>query len=193
MKTILFLPVFALALIISCGVTEQEPLEKPKVEEYFRAEINGILWTAAHPNAAFTIIGTDTLFQVFVQEYDTLRWPYNEAISLSVDFNSHINEYPIIPTRMNMNEWRIVGGRFAEIDGDATIANYNPIEDSLNYLNLRIAEENELSITIGSFAMKVVVDPSYNSEHNNKYRQHPDTVYITKGEFKVVIKNPLTN
>lgn len=187
MKTILFLPVFALALIISCDVTGHEPLDKPRVEEYFRAEINGTLWTAGNPIAAFTIAGTDTLFQVYAIEYDTLRWPYNEAISLSVDFNSHINEYPIITTRMN--EWRIVGGRFNEVDGDANIAVYRPIEDSLNYLNLRIAEENELSITIGSFAMKVVVDPSYNSEHNNKYRQHPDTVYITNGEFKVIIEN----
>lgn len=88
-----------------------------------------------------------------------------------------------------MNEWRNVGGRFAEIDGDATIAHYKPIEDSLNYLNLKVEKADELSITIGTFAMKLVVDPAYNSEHNNKYRQHPDTVYITNGEFKVIIEN----
>lgn len=33
MKTILFLPIFAITLIISCGVTEQKPLDKPKIEK----------------------------------------------------------------------------------------------------------------------------------------------------------------
>lgn len=180
---LMMIPLLILALIISCGVTESEEQE---IEEYFKAHINGEPWAGGDPRAVLTLIETDTLFQIFASEYDSLIWPYNEHISLSMNFSKDITEYPIPKTEMN--EWRTVGGMFTEIDGDAVIARYHPIEDSVNKLYVTVEEEGGKKITTGSFAMKVVVDSTYNNVHNNKYRLHPDTLLITNGEFKVVVE-----
>lgn len=53
----------------------------------------------------------------------------------------------------------------------------------------RLAYRVILQSPSGTFAMKVLMDPMHdNKEPNNSFRQQPDTVLITNGEYRILLE-----
>lgn len=186
MNSLLNSIIWVLLLLSGCGVTENEI--PPEFESYFKAEINGESWSGDSPRAAFTFIETDTLFQVFTSKYDSLLYPYQDKIGFSFFKTKEKSEYSVL-LEMDKHE-RITGSYYVEKDGDAVIAWYYPVDDSVNSFTVEFkTDEYERSYAEGAFALKVVVDPDYDRPNNNQYRQQPDTVLITNGEYKVLLED----
>lgn len=168
-----------IGLFVSCNVTDQE---KVKVEQYFKASINGESWSG-EPRAGITIIQGDTLLSVYAVEEESNQ----QTISYRLMYNSETIDYPVL--RTPVNEWNIVGGFISEMSVDLVIASYNAVEDPVNNLRVEIAKEEDGNMyALGNFAMKAIVDSSY-QQRDNPSRQLPDTVLITDGEFKVRIED----
>lgn len=180
---------FFLLLIMlasGCKLFNSEKKEtEPEVEQYFHAEINGQPWSG-EPRAAFTFTETDTILQVFATRFDSVKYPYNNHISFTLDYDPENTVYEVV--RKYENSW-IFGGAYYENDGDARIAVYEPIPTDSSYFTVKIKKiENGSELVTGAFAMTVVVDPDYDTAYNNQYRQQPDTVRITNGEFRVLLE-----
>ncbi|MFD2532827.1 hypothetical protein [Gracilimonas halophila] len=178
--------VFCTFLILSgCGVTEQEAL--PAFESYFKAEINGEMWAGDARRSGFTYIEEDTLFQVFASKYDSLLYPYQDKIGFSFFYIKDKIEYSVL--RHQDKHQRITGAYYVEKDGDAVIARYFPSDDDINSFTVQInQDEHGRRYAEGTFGLKVVVDPDYDRPKNNQYRQQPDTVLVTNGEYKVLLE-----
>ena len=122
--------------------------------------------------------GTDWL-GVLAFKLDSTRYPYVLNISFSHNYVETRTEYNIVRDSADFS-----GASFTELDGDAIIARYNPIEDENNRLEiLSDTLDSGKVVLVGSFAMKVVV---YGG--NNQYRQYPDTVVVTNGTFRIVLQ-----
>src|SRR5690554_2373621 len=147
--TIIF-PFIAVFILVTCNVAENEKPEMNEVEQFFRATVNGAPWSGG-PQGGITLIQDDILLNVFAYRLDTLRWPYRQQISFSVDYDSNISDYPLV--LHYINEFNRAGGRMYEIDGDAFIADYNAVEDSVNSFNINVIEEEDgHNYAVGSFA-----------------------------------------
>lgn len=182
--------IFYLVLILllsGCNLFDSGKKEtEPEFEQYFNAEINGSIYKGT-PNAFLSNLGGLPWLNLFAMQYDSTKWPYAERIGFSIHFNSEKSKYGVI--RKQEENGRSSGGYFTERDGDAIIARYEPIPDSVDTLTIQIGKDEEgRRFVTGTFAMTVVVDPGYDDEHNNRYRQQPDTVRITNGEFRVLLE-----
>jgi hypothetical protein len=185
MNRIINLFTWILLIMSGCGVTENESI--PEFESYLKAEINGESWRGDSPRAAFTFIEDDSLFQVFASEFDSVLYPYNKHLGFTFFYEQEKNSYSVL--RKNEKHGKSTGALYVEKDGDAVIAWYYPIKDSLNSFTTELKkDEFGRRYTEGSFALKVAVDPDYDRPNNNQYRQQPDTVLITAGKYKVLVE-----
>jgi len=183
-----------LVLMISgCSVFETEPemsaLITPEPFGYFTAEINGELWEGDYPDGGFVYIEEDTLLQVFSDRIDSLRFPYMDEMTFSYFYTESMDGSQQSVIRTPTIHKRASGGFYSEADGDAVIAYYLPIEDSLNAFTVQIEQDEKGAyVATGTFEMKVVVESYYDTPHNNQYRQQPDTLRITNGAYKVKLR-----
>jgi len=186
-KTMNLFFIILILLISGCDMFNTDKKEpEPEVKQYFRAEVNGESWSGV-PRAVLSNLGDLPWFSLYAIGYDSTKWPYSEDIGFSIHFNSEESEYNVI--REPEENGRTSGAYFVESDGDATIARYEPIPDSINTLIIHLEKMgNEKELVTGTFSMKVAIDPRYDNEYTNGYRQQPDTVRITNGEFRVLLE-----
>ena len=169
--------VFLLLFISSCGLLDGKTKEE-KIDEYFRAELNG---KAVEFDDQLAIKGSRSPDWLGVSGFkpDSMRYPYVLKISFSHNYVETRTEYNVVRDSTDFS-----GASFTELDGDVIIARYNVIEDENNRLEiLSDTLDSGKVVLVGSFAMKVVV---YGG--NNQYRQYPDTVVVTNGTFRIVLQ-----
>ncbi|MEO1023310.1 MAG: hypothetical protein AAFW89_12275 [Bacteroidota bacterium] len=185
--------ILLLFLSSGCDLQEAPPaVVQPEPNGYMKAVINGESWSGDFPRTGFTFIEQDTLIQVFASQFDSVRYPYNDTIVFSYFYQAGAHSFSVL-RKPDKHEQR-TGGFYVENDGDAIIAWYYPIEDSVNTFTVEIKKDEENRVYAeGTFSMKVVIDPVYdNKEPNNTFRQQPDTVLITNGEYRIPL-NDISN
>lgn len=185
---------FATLLLLSaCDLFNSEQPET-LTEEYFRADINGETFVqkrmstpSDHP---FASIIMDEGRQRLSFMADSLSFPYKfyTGFSLFPPEGTYDTTYTL---QSDIYDFENAYASVAELDWDVFISRFYPVEGEENILNIRnsIMDDGRMLVE-GSFYMTMTWDTSYqNSGSVVVDSQLPDTLTVTDGSFRLVVKD----
>jgi hypothetical protein len=184
----------ATLLLAGCGLLADESNatddpEQPGPDTYVRATLNGAPWSAKSIAEVTESWGYRWISLIG----DTLHkshYPYTETISFIIIYDG-IKSYSLAQSEVQLQGGtQLTGASYYEQDGDALIASYHTVGDSLkNHLTVT-SYDSTSGIATGTFRTTLVVDSSDAvSEPGEMERRRADTLRFTNGEFRVDVRD----
>lgn len=167
-----------LVLTLGCDAADP-PLEDTDGTLAFT--LNGTPWThTTEPVATLTPYG----FSLHAEWHSEALYPYRQSFSVSlthVEWNG-VGVYPIARRTVDGEPYLAF---LNESDGDATIANYYPVEGAAGRFEVTRFDAGTGAFE-GRFAGTFAVDPN---QRNQPLRALPDTLRVTDGRFRAVLED----
>lgn len=190
----LLLAILTGALLLGgCDLQGSEGEEESTVDStYVQATLNGKEMWSGRPLAGFSKQGRinpwlDVVGRLYDERFDPPI--LLEELTLAVPFRG-VGSYSLVPKEYDLgNGWtRISLGAFAELDHDATLADYTATNDtSANHLTITRFDSTAM-VMEGTFRTTVVVDSADREDEPGEPPRRPDTLRFTDGEFCVKVK-----
>ena len=186
MKTTILLIIL---LTNSCGLFENNQENDLTFVDVFSFNLNGEAFFG-EPRAVTTT--TDQFDQLVFSgvRLDSTKVPYGpylQRLVIGAILEDGRRQYPIIRSFQQEPPYLAEGGFISERDGDAPIAQYNPIDSELNRLVIQKADSEFGPYIFGEFETIAVVEENV-SEFGHRNRRLPDTLHITNGRFRILLE-----
>lgn len=158
-----------------------------------REPYNGAKPPYGGASAVMTMQGDYPYLQVFADQFSEELYPYHETIVISMIYEDVKTTYPTKRDTVETNEVDFInpGGKYYESDGDARISSYHAPGDDDGYITVEMEEQGDgRTAVFGTFEMMVIVGGRAN-DYSRRVGQ--DTLYITNGEYRVLLDDRRDN